>query len=548
MAGATRVVNLVFLCVTMILMMLAMLVQPSTAAAEWPRTLYDAAERGDAAEVQTLLERNAESWLWLKMFSSAVNTQFAKAANGWAALHTASFHGHHNVVAVLLAWKTIDVNLRDSNGWTPLLVASRAGHVAVVKALLQDGRVDVNVPNNLGATPLWEAAHHRHLHVLEWIVAAGREVDVEQEGRAVSAGPTTTPLALAVDVAQRSWSWRSWLGQDDPIRQRAADVVLLLERFAGDSAGTRQEVRALLSADEVAALDTATRQWEATAANRGSTELARLKTLRATREARDGPAVQRKRRDREVQAKLAEAASAQPAVLKYLQRVSWPSLGQFVGTIGVTVAAAMLRAVCRAVLTGLYQLVRRHGQRRPAPRRPNPPVQRPRGGARINTPPGLLQVETQDGPCAICTEEDAVLVSVNTTCRHRFCLGCVDAHLQARQGERASYSCLAASCPEVIAANVVEVVGSKQTVDRHHRFAAETGSSSAPSAAAPIDAASLAEIARIAKTCPGKNCGAAIQKNEGCDHMTCRVCKHEFCWLCLGDWRTRTHSPTCTRT
>ncbi|KAI3976010.1 hypothetical protein MKX01_016693 [Papaver californicum] len=28
-----------------------------------------------------------------------------------------------------------------------------------------------------------------------------------------------------------------------------------------------------------------------------------------------------------------------------------------------------------------------------------------------------------------------------------------------------------------------------------------------------------------------------FRKNEGCMHMTCR-CRFEFCWLCLGDWKT----------
>jgi IBR domain, a half RING-finger domain len=53
------------------------------------------------------------------------------------------------------------------------------------------------------------------------------------------------------------------------------------------------------------------------------------------------------------------------------------------------------------------------------------------------------------------------------------------------------------------------------------------------------------------KTCPNGACGAKIQKTDGCDHMACRICRHEFCWLCLADFTNirrdgnHWHAPSC---
>ncbi|KAI1324733.1 hypothetical protein F5Y16DRAFT_380233 [Xylariaceae sp. FL0255] len=64
------------------------------------------------------------------------------------------------------------------------------------------------------------------------------------------------------------------------------------------------------------------------------------------------------------------------------------------------------------------------------------------------------------------------------------------------------------------------------------------------------EAASESALLSIAKLCP-RGCGARIQKNEGCDHMTCRQCHYEFCWLCLADWKSiirggnDQHAPSC---
>ena len=54
-----------------------------------------------------------------------------------------------------------------------------------------------------------------------------------------------------------------------------------------------------------------------------------------------------------------------------------------------------------------------------------------------------------------------------------------------------------------------------------------------------------------AKKCPNEACGAQIQKTTGCDHMTCRLCHHQFCWLCLAEYApilregNHRHAPEC---
>lgn len=41
-------------------------------------------------------------------------------------------------------------------------------------------------------------------------------------------------------------------------------------------------------------------------------------------------------------------------------------------------------------------------------------------------------------------------------------------------------------------------------------------------------------ISANTKECP--KCSSTIEKNGGCNHMTCRKCRHEWCWICEGPW------------
>ena len=35
---------------------------------------------------------------------------------------------------------------------------------------------------------------------------------------------------------------------------------------------------------------------------------------------------------------------------------------------------------------------------------------------------------------------------------------------------------------------------------------------------------------------------APIEKTEGCNHMCCKYCRHDFCWVCLEEWKCHNSS------
>lgn len=46
------------------------------------------------------------------------------------------------------------------------------------------------------------------------------------------------------------------------------------------------------------------------------------------------------------------------------------------------------------------------------------------------------------------------------------------------------------------------------------------------------DSETASWISKHTKDCP--KCQSPIEKNGGCNHMTCKKCLYEFCWVCMG--------------
>jgi len=47
------------------------------------------------------------------------------------------------------------------------------------------------------------------------------------------------------------------------------------------------------------------------------------------------------------------------------------------------------------------------------------------------------------------------------------------------------------------------------------------------------------DLEKNMQRCPNALCKVKLEKSSGCNHMTCGKCRHEFCWLCLANWRPR---------
>jgi len=211
-----------------------------------------------------------------------------------------------------------------------------------------------------------------------------------------------------------------------------------------------------------------------------------------------------------------------------------------------------------------------------------------RGGPpRLDTIPGFM--------CEICCEDEDGLESFAMKCGHRYCVNCYRQYLTQKirqEGEAARIQCPCDGCTRIIDAKSLDLLVTPDLTERYHELLNRTyvedrdslkwcpapdcknaidcpvkkkdlsrvvptvacacghrfcfGCSLSDHQPAPCelvkkwlkkcadDSETANWISANTKECP--RCNSTIEKNGGCNHMTCRKCKHEFCWMCMGLW------------
>jgi len=216
------------------------------------------------------------------------------------------------------------------------------------------------------------------------------------------------------------------------------------------------------------------------------------------------------------------------------------------------------------------------------------------GLAQVDANPPRLEV-VPGFVCDICCEDGDGLQSFAIKCGHRYCVDCYRLYLTGKikdEGEAARIECPSDGCNLIIDARSLDLLVTPDLAERYHELLNRTyvedkdtlkwcPAPDCPNAIecgikkkdldrivptvsclckhrfcfgciledhqpAPCylvkkwlkkchdDSETANWISANTKECP--KCNSTIEKNGGCNHMTCRKCKHEFCWMCMGLW------------
>lgn len=216
------------------------------------------------------------------------------------------------------------------------------------------------------------------------------------------------------------------------------------------------------------------------------------------------------------------------------------------------------------------------------------------GLGQSNSSPPRLEI-IPDFICDICYEDGDNLQSFAMICGHRYCVECYRHYLSQKikeEGEAARIQCAHHGCKRIMDTKSLDLLVTPDLKNRYHELLTRTyvedkeklkwcpapdcvnaiecgikkkdldkivptvvcdckyrscfGCGLADHQPAPCelvkrwlkkcadDSETANWISANTKECP--KCNSTIEKNGGCNHMTCRKCKHEFCWMCMGLW------------
>ena len=208
----------------------------------------------------------------------------------------------------------------------------------------------------------------------------------------------------------------------------------------------------------------------------------------------------------------------------------------------------------------------------------------------VREPQGLRAAEVPaDATCDVCFETMDSSSALCLPCGHAFCKTCWTEHIKNSIKNTGNVvRCMHENCMrQIVVSDIVTLCGEEMANKIENRIAVVSGSTSkefkrcvnpqcglliyvdaiglcgtatctcgtricwkcGELAHAPLDCSFMEKwlglvesgkknrwILNHTKTC-GK-CKARIEKNGGCNHMTCSVCHYEFCWICGREWNS----------
>ncbi|KAH8916591.1 RING finger domain-containing protein [Atractiella rhizophila] len=196
--------------------------------------------------------------------------------------------------------------------------------------------------------------------------------------------------------------------------------------------------------------------------------------------------------------------------------------------------------------------------------------------------------------CDVCYD-DTTKESIALSCNHRYCKDCYSHYLEqkiAEEGESRRIQCMGSECSLIVDEKTIALLVSPPVLNKYRHLLNRTYVDDDPTlrwCPAPgcdhairctIPLRSLTSIVPTVQCKCGKTfcfgcgrddhqpcicaivnlwlkkceddsetanwisantkectkCHSTIEKNGGCNHMTCKKCKWEFCWVCMGPW------------